>query len=403
MKQLLNLLVLLPFILVYTGSVFTNINSKLSAFFKISAFIYMVIYVVVKRKTSSNLLKATLIFLPILIYGILNSFYWKAGVEDGIRYLFPVVTLFYGYTIKDKMPFLIKFVVFFVVINFLVQIVNYYYWLKGVNQWFYYSTPEGFRYYNSTAGIIRATGLVTFFGLYGFMNLISFFLILRYYFGKYKKLVLAMALFSFVASISYKTFLGFAVILLFYYYKYIIKYVFYALLVIVVILASSPKLLDKLTHDIVFRYQTYVAGGHSVRGESYRIMFNNIFEGNWFGHGVGSFGGTASTKYGSPYYKEIGFDFNDFPSRWLHLKTTDTFPPHVFVELGIIGSILFFLVILSPLFRRKVPVIVLIIYTILFIDMLFSFSLNNLEFLLYSLVFIYPIIDYESKLKLKKQ
>jgi len=188
MKQLLNLLVLLPFILVYTGSVFTNINPQLSTLLKITAFFYMLIYVVIKRKTSSNLLKATLIFLPILIYGMINSFYWKAGVEDGIRYLFPIVTLFYGYTIKDKMPLLIKFVVFFVVINFLVQIVNYYYWLKGVHQWFYYTTPDGFHYYNSTAGIIRATGLVTFFGFYGFMNLISFFLILRYYYGKCRKL-----------------------------------------------------------------------------------------------------------------------------------------------------------------------------------------------------------------------
>jgi hypothetical protein len=41
--------------------------------------------------------------------------------------------------------------------------------------------------------------------------------------------------------------------------------------------------------------------------------------------------------------------------------------------------------------------LVLAIYFSLFFDMLFSFSLNNLEYLLFSLVFVYPILNYEEE------
>lgn len=394
-----NLWVLLPFVLVYTGSVFSNMNASISSALKISAFAYMLLFVVVKKKVNRNLFIATLLFLPILIYGIYHSFYWKAGLSDGIRFLFPIVTLFYGYSIRDKMPLLVKFIAVFVVINFMVQIVNYINWLRGVDQWFYYTTYTGYRYYNMTAGVLRATGIVVFFGFYGFLNLIAYFILRRYYFGKYRKLILGMALFSFVASISYKTFMAFALILIFYFYKQILKIFTALLLVLIGTYLYAPQIIHKLTNDIIGRIQMYIIGGHTVRTQSYKVMFQNIIQGNWFGEGVGSFGGPASTAYHSPYYEQIGFDFNDFQSAWLRLPTTDTYLPHAVVELGIIGSVLYFIVLIMPLLRKKIPAIVLIIYATLFFDMLFSFSLNNLEYLLFSFVFIYPIYWYENVLK----
>lgn len=394
-----NLWVLLPFVLVYTGSVFSNMNASISSALKISAFAYMLLFVVVKKKVNRNLFIATLLFLPILIYGIYHSFYWKAGLSDGIRFLFPIVTLFYGYSIRDKMPLLVKFIAVFVVINFMVQIVNYINWLRGVDQWFYYTTYTGYRYYNMTAGVLRATGIVVFFGFYGFLNLIAYFILRRYYFGKYRKLILGMALFSFVASISYKTFMAFALILIFYFYKQILKIFTALLLVLIGTYLYAPQIIHKLTNDIIGRIQMYIIGGHTVRTQSYKVMFQNIIQGNWFGEGVGSFGGPASTTYHSPYYEQIGFDFNDFQSAWLRLPTTDTYLPHAVVELGIIGSVLYFIVLIMPLLRKKIPAIVLIIYATLFFDMLFSFSLNNLEYLLFSFVFIYPIYWHENVLK----
>jgi len=394
-----NLWVLLPFILVYTGSVFSNMNASISSALKISAFIYMLLFVIIKKKANRNLFIATLLFLPILIYDIYYSFYWKAGISDGIRYLFPIITLFYGYSIRDKMPLLIKFIAFFVVLNFFVQIVNYVNWLRGVDQWFYYTSYTGYRYYNMTAGILRATGIVVFFGFYGFLNLIAFFILRRYYFGKYRKIILGMAFFSFIASISYKAFMAFALILVFYFYKQIFKIGTYLLILLIGVYLYAPQIINKFINDIVIRIQLYIIGGHTVRTESYKVLWRNIIHGNWFGEGVGSFGGPASTTYNSPYYEQIGFNFNDFQSAWLRLPTTDTYLPHLVVELGIVGSILYLLVLIMPLLRKKIPAIVLIIYATLFFDMLFSFSLNNLEYLLFSFVFIYPIYKYETSLK----
>jgi MFS superfamily sulfate permease-like transporter len=131
----------------------------------------------------------------------------------------------------------------------------------------------------------------------------------------------------------------------------------------------------------------------SVRVESYIVMFKELFNGNLFGKGIGAFGGPASLKYHSPYYEQVHFTWPD--TYWMKMTTVDTFPPHVFVELGLIGGSLFFLVLISPLFRRYVPNMVIIIYFTLFFDMLFTYSLASLEYMMYSLVLIYPIIYYE--------
>ena len=116
-----------------------------------------------------------------------------------------------------------------------------------------------------------------------------------------------------------------------------------------------------------------------------------------FGTGIGTFGGPASTKYDSPYYEKFGFNWHGIH----YITTTDTYPPHPFVELGLIGALVYFILILSPLFRRRIPKTVLYIYFVLFVDMLFTFSLNNLAFLTASLIFVYPIIYYHASQKRK--
>ena len=58
------------------------------------------------------------------------------------------------------------------------------------------------------------------------------------------------------------------------------------------------------------------------------------------------------------------------------------------------------IVLITPLFRKKINkryLLVLAIYFCLFFDMLFSFSLNNLDYLLFSLVLVYPILNYKEE------
>lgn len=388
--------ILTPFLLIYIGTIFQNLYPEITATSKTLAFIYMLIFVTLKGKINLNLFLTTLLFLPFLIYGILVSFNLKAGISDGIRYLFPIVTLYYSYTIKDKLPLLIKFIIVFILINFIVQFFNYYFWLKGIDQWFYYETSEGFRYYNETSGIIRATGIVVFFGFFGFFNLISFIILQQYYNGRFKKIILIICLICILISLSYKTLFIFLILMFIYFYKSILKFIPFVIIIFLILIYSFYAFYTKIINDIYFRFNVYISEGDSMRSESYRVMFENIKNFNLFGKGVGAFGGPASIKYNSPYYQEVYFYWYD--TKWLELPTTDTYPPHLFVELGIIGGIIYFLVLFTPLLQNrfnKSYIIVLVIYFILMFDMLFSFSLNNLEFLMFSLVFIYPILNYK--------
>ena len=398
-KFIESIIVIIPFLLIYIGTAFQNTNATLSSAIKMAGFGYMIVYVIYKKSINYNLLIATLCFIPLLAYGILNSFNLKAGISDGIRYMFPIVTLYYGYSIRQHFPLLLKFIVTFVVINSLVQIINYINWFRGVDQWFYYETSDGLRYYNETSGIIRATGTVVFFGFYGFFNLISMFLIKEYYKGKYKNLLISICLIGLLLSVSYKTLVAFIIIITLYYYKVFIKFLPLLILILTSIYIAFPKVINSVIKDVVLRFTIYISEGTSMRAESYRVMFYEINNLNLFGKGVGMFGGPASISYNSPYYQEIYFYW--FDTAWLELPTTDTYPPHVFVELGIIGALFYFGLILIPLLRNKIDKnlkIAFVIYFILLTDMLFSFSLNNLEFLMFSLVLIYPIL-YSQKEK----
>lgn len=392
--------VMIPFLLVYAGTVFQTTHQEITTISKILSFLYMLCYVGLQRRLPRLLFYITLVFIPLLIYGIFNSWLLKAGISDGIRYLFPIAVLFYSYAIREYFPLLLNFVILFVLLNFLVQIVNYINWVRGVDQWFYYTTSTGYRYFNATAGIIRATGTVVFFGFLGFLNMIAFFLIKFYYKGKFKTILLGICLFMLLASFSYKAFGPFLVILLAYYYKNLLKFVLGLVAAGIVLFLALPDRVMAFFDNLILRIQLYITQGNSARSESYRVMWSEIFGGNWFGRGVGTFGGPASIEYNSWFYNLVGFDWYD--AKWLQLTTTDTYPPHVFVELGIIGGIVYFILLMIPLFQKYITksfLVVLAIYICLFFDMLFSFSLNNLDYLMFSLVFVFPLLHYKEKHK----
>jgi len=393
-------LVLIPFILVFGGTIFQNTSfSYLTTWTKMLSFAYMLAYVIIHRKLNINLLFFSTLFIPFWIYALFNNPYnQQAAYSDGIRYLFPIIILYYSYSIKEYFPLLLKFVVFFVIINLIVQILNYYFWIMGAkDQWFYY-TINGVRWVNKTSGIIRATGTVVFFSLFGFLNLIAFFLIHKYYHFKYKNILLAICIGGLFLSFSYKGIGAFGVVLAFYYYKQIFKILIYILIGLTLVYITIPSRINSSIYDINRRITLYITEGNSARSDSYRVMMDEIKAGNWFGKGSGVFGGPASTEYKSPYYKEVNFNWYD--TKWMDMSTTDTYPPHAFVELGTIGALLYFMLILCPLFKTKINSnykLVLVIYFCLLTDMMVSFSLNNPEYLLFSLVFIYPVLYYNDK------
>ena len=384
--------VLLPFILAFTGEAIQNLNKPLSSMLKLAAVVYMFIYIFFHKNHHWLWFFSSLLII-ILGYFTAISPMEKGALESFIRYLYPIVALMYGYAIRDYARWLINAFIYFVIINDLWQIVNYINWVRGVDQWFYFHTPEGIPYYNVTLGIIRATGLVTFFALFGFINAVAWFLILYYYDGKYKKLFLGITLVSIMASLSYKT-IGAFLVMLFLLSKKKVKILAFLLIGMIVGTMIFPEKTTQFIYNLRLRLHLYVIEGNSVRSESYRTMLKEtrLLK----GYGAGTFGGPSSIKYKSPLYNK--FHFNWYGMQWL--ATTDTYYPHLFVELGLLAAFLYLFFIILPLFNRF-PLsrqrAVYAIYFLLFTDAFFSFSLNHLPYLLASLSLIFPILSLERK------
>lgn len=389
-RTLKNGIILFPFLLIFISEILSISNKGTSSIIKVSAVIYMIIYAIFYRRYHNNFLFFLFLFIPFFTYGIVKSFSIEAALTEAIRYLFPITILLYSFSIRDHFKLLIKVFILFVIINDLYQILNYINWIRGIDQWFYLYRPDGSRSYNASSGIIRATGIVAFFGLFGFINLIAFFLTRRFYEGKRKTLLLIFFTLFMFLSFSYKS-IGSFFVLLFLEYRNKLKLLFVIIFVFLIALISIPSTLTSMGENFSYRIKEYITEGNSARAESYRVMFSELLELNFFGRGVGSFGGPSSVSFNSPVYKDV--DFNWYVTT--NLATTDTYYPHLFVEMGLIGGLLYLLVIFSPLlfFRwdiRKFK-IVFIIYFSLFVDSLFSYSLNNIAFLAVSLIFIYPI------------
>ncbi|MGB5982574.1 MAG: O-antigen ligase family protein [Nonlabens sp.] len=237
-----------------------------------------------------------------------------------------------------------------------------------------------------------------FFGTYGFLNVITYFLTKQFYFRKYKKTILIICVFGVFASLSFKA-IGAFLFLLFILNKNKLKLFFIAFSISVMGIVIFPKRTYDLAESLTYRIQTYITEGNSARSESYRVMFEDITDFKFIGRGVGSFGGASSTRYDSPVYNEVKFNWYDTK----HLATTDTYFPHVFVELGIIGGMIYILTIMIPLFKRRylksVLLFVFVVYFALFFDSLFSFAMNNLGYLMVSLILVYPILEYQKNIK----
>lgn len=390
--------VLFPFILVFIAEIISFRDQQIGSVLKLCSVFYMLMYSLLQLKYNLKLLTIFAFFLPFFFYHIIISFNFIAALEEAIRYLFPIVVLFYSYSIRTYYKLLIYFVIAYALLNNFYQLINYFNWVRGVNyQWFYFETIGGGRYYyNSTMGIIRGVGLMGFFATYGFLNLIAFFLTRQYYTEKYKKGILIILSLGILSSLSFKS-LGVFILLLFLLSKYKTKLMLWSIGLFTIIIVSFPKEALTFGKELGLRIELYITKGNSARAESYRVMFNDIADYRFFGRGVGSFGGDSSTKYNSPVYDEVNFNWH----LTTYLTTTDTYFPHVFVELGIISGLLYLIVILTPVikrhFKKETFLVLFVIYFALFFDSLFSFALNNLGYLMLSLTLIYPLFEYEKE------
>jgi len=391
-ERLRDLQLLFPIILIFISEILHFIAPTSGVLVKFFALFLMLAITLIKGKFNIHTIWIFSLLIPLLFYHFFISFNYRAALEELIRYCFPFIIIFYSYTLKNKFNLLFRFFMALFVINLLAQIVNYILWQKGVVLWFFSVHENGHYTIPSVNRFMRATGILGFFSLFGFFFLIMFFLIETYYKGKYKVLLLVLSVAGLFASISYKGIISF-LLLIFVFSKRKLEIVSCFLALAVILAFSFPDKAEKFIEGAKLRTEVYISEGNSARAESYRVMAKYT---GLLGEGLGSFGGPASVTYESPFYDEVNFDWYG-----LELGTTDTYFPHLFIEIGLIGSFLYLLFMLSPLIRKKISLQALrilgVIYFALFFDAAFSYSLNNTGYLIVSLIWVFPVIYFSKQ------
>ncbi len=389
--------IVLPLIVLFLSEYFRFVEPDWGAILKFTSLLLMIGVILKFHKIPRYFAEFSIVLSVILFAHVLISFSYLSAIEELIRYLFPIIVLLYGFSLRQHLDKILSFLILFLLLNHFFQIINYLKWLSGEDQWFYVYDDQGFAGIPEVSGILRATGLLGFFSTFGFFNLIMFFVLKEFYYGKYKKTLLRLTIAFLFLSLSYKA-IGIFLFLIFIFLKEKLRIVIYSFLILSLTLFLFPEKMGSFWESALSRFDYYVFEGNSARTESYRVMFS---ESNLFlGQGLGSFGGPSSVKYKSPFYNEVNFDWYG-----QNLSTTDTYFPHLFIEIGILGSLFYLFVIITPLIFHELNVkkfkVILIIYVALFIDSLVSYSINNLTYLALSLLLVYPIIFYGREKKEK--
>lgn len=315
-----------------------------------------------------------LLFLHISIY---MSYDLRAAIEAYVRYLFLPVILIYGYVIRDDCEKVLLLIIRLAILSDMFQVVVY------ITNW---------------AHVQFIVDPVIKDGLYiinlGFLGVPNFLLNLSAYvlsrvLGKHFHTIFFSVFI--VLTFSYKTIFSF-VIISFMLSKSKIKWA-----VVAVLLGSGVYFgpySDSIASVIKKRLEYYFIVGNSARYESYRVMFESLSEWHPFGEGVGNFGGPASTKYHSPLYRKYEFDWY-----WLegYLTTTDTFYPHLFVEVGGVAGILYLIIpwVVVSFMREKVARrAARLLLLALYIESVMSFGMQNQVTLACTIMLIYPLYQY---------
>ncbi|PQV49945.1 hypothetical protein [Paraburkholderia sp. BL21I4N1] len=271
-------------------------------------------------------LAAPLLF--VLWIGLVRSFNADAGMEEFLRFLFPIVITVALFAYRDRIDTVLT--VFFVVVlsNDLFQCYFYLAYLTGLPVLLPIRIDSGL--------FLRAQGWMGFFSEFSFINFCAFLLCRQYKPTERSRALSWLFVLFALLGFSFKMFATLAV------YPLIARKVSPRVWLMggaaagAALWVIANGYLDSLLNVASAKISFYIVEGNSARAESYRVMFESLAKGNFFGEGLGSFGGPASVKYGSPLYGYYHFNWYGLGSI---LKTTDTFYPHLFVEIGLLGAL----------------------------------------------------------------
>lgn len=316
--------------------------------------------------------------LLLLLVGLMRSFNKDAGWEEFLRFLFPVVITMTLFAYRDKLDGLVT--VFFAVVisNDLFQCYFYLAYLTGMPLLLPIRIDSGL--------FLRAQGWIGFFSEFSFINFCAFMLCRWYRPTKSAKFMSWIYMLFAVLGFSFKLFVPLM------FYPLIVKKGTLRVWVVLVagicaaLFLLANGYLDSLLGVASAKLSFYVIAGNSARAESYRVMFESLGKINLIGEGLGSFGGPASVKYGSPLYSQYHFNWYGLGNI---LKTTDTFYPHLFVELGLIGAAIWMQFVLFYGQGRKWSAPWLFIVGAFCFDNLFSMAILSPSYVFSALLIMY--------------
>ncbi len=386
---LINIYIALTIYLILLADFVTIIDESLSSLLKIVVLLLMVYYIIL-NKTNKYLLAYVSFLTAVLLFGLIVSFDYNAASQEFVRYLFPIIFLLFGYAVKDNLIVVVRSFTQFMILSNIIQIVLYVLFITTSQIYLSNSLDFGI--------ILRGSGLSSGVTTFGFLNFIAYLL---HTYLENKKLSLFFLLFV-LLSFSLKIIIIAIIILSIYNKTFFIK-IFSFILILVII---GRDIFQQFIEISSLKFAQYILVGESARSESYRVMFDFLKHNPFLGYGLGSFGGPASIKYNSPIYEQYNFDWYGLTN----LATTDTFFPHVIVELGIIGGILYFFLFFLPLVivkrksKKSNEVVKFILFT-LFVDSMFSYGMNSQAYLI-SIIFIFGLLMnndlYYNSIKLKE-
>jgi len=345
------------------------------------------------NRYNKNLIALTTVFIIVLLINIPNTFNINAAIEELIRFLFFPVVLIFGYVFRKKIDLLISLIIFMAFVSDVFQVYLYIHGFLGIG-------PDIIDLRVKDGGYFLNTSFVGISN--AILNFSAYMMTLVFKDIKYRNFLLIFFFIFTLLTFSYKT-IPFLLLSIFLFNKVSIKnYVFMG----IGFFTSGFYLLEYIVdmYGILLRkIDVYIAIGNSARYESYRVMFEFLSEFKLLGEGLGSFGGPSSIIYNSPiYYK---YDFNWFFTTTI--ATTDTYYPHLFVELGWLGGSVFLSLLFLAIFKtksKKARKVNLFILSAFLFECLFSFGLNNLlelvctVMLFYGINYKYERIEYEKNI-----
>jgi hypothetical protein len=369
----------LALVVFFISDTLLSLDSSYSQSIKVVAFSLLVSAIMLRPRFHKKILLIGPI-IAVLCISLLRTFSMDAGLEEFMRFLFPVIITVSIYAYRDKLNVLIGTLIFVVLTNDLFQIYFFIAYIAGL--------PTLLPVRIDSGTFLRAQGWLGFFSEFAYLNFCAFILYRNFSApgrGKSRSwffMVFAVLAFSFkllVAAIFYPLSMK---------KLSMRKWMILAAALLVVGLGFSAGLLDSLISVASSKVAFYITEGNSARAESYRVMFESLSAGNLLGEGLGSFGGPASVKYGSPLYAKYHFDWYGLGGV---LKTTDTFYPHLFVELGLVGALIWCSFMIFYGQGEKKGRLWWFFVIVLLVDNFFSMSLLSPGYVFSALLVMYVI------------